>query len=197
MMHLNKTKWKIIEELSKGDKTHTSLAKTLGITMPSIHAQIKDLESEKLIRKAGKIKGKTRPYEEYTIGRGFVYVIKALPNQAEQRFLHEHEALDLGKMLSKEEILQKIGQNKKKIKSFGVKNLTLIGSYAHDEAKHESDIDFLVEFEKGRGLFDDYVHCLQFLRDLFGKEIDLGEKQLLREELKPNILGGKKIEAKL
>jgi len=103
-------------------------------------------------------------------------------------------------ILNKETIIQKIEENREKIKSFGVKKLTLIGSYAHDEAKHESDIDFLVEFEKGRGLFDDYVHCLQFLRDLFGKEIDMGEKRLLREELKPNILGGlggKKIEAKL
>ncbi len=100
-------------------------------------------------------------------------------------------------MLNKEQIIKKIEQNKDKIKAFGVKKLVLIGSYARNEATKESDIDFLVEFEQGRGLFDDYAHLLQFLRDLFEKEIDLGEKHLLREELKPYILRGKKIEAKI
>lgn len=100
-------------------------------------------------------------------------------------------------MLNKEQIIKKIEQNKDKIKSFGVKKLVLIGSYARNEANEESDIDFLVEFEQGRGLFDDYTHLLQFLRELLGKEIDLGEKHLLREELKPYILRGKKIEAKI
>ena len=49
----------------------------------------------------------------------------------------------------------------------------------------------------GIGSFDDYVHLLQFLRDLFDKEVDLGEERFLREELKQSILGGEKIEAKL
>jgi len=100
-------------------------------------------------------------------------------------------------MLNKEQIIKKIEQNKDKIKDFGVKKLVLIGSYARNEANKNSDIDFLVEFKQGRGLFDDYTHLLQFLRELFGKEIDLGEKHLLRKELKPYILGGKKIEAKI
>lgn len=99
--------------------------------------------------------------------------------------------------LNKEEIIRKIEQNRDEIKSFGVKKLILIGSYVRNEANKDSDIDFLVEFKQGRGLFDDYSHLLQFLRSLFGKEIDLGEKHLLRDELKPYILGGKKIEAKI
>jgi len=53
----------------------------------------------------------------------------------------------------------------------------------------------LVEFSKGRGLFDDFVHLLHFLEDIFGKKIDLGEEHLLREELRNNILGGSKVEA--
>ena len=101
------------------------------------------------------------------------------------------------KKLTATEIIKKIEQNKTKIKSFGVKKLILFGSYARDEAKPDSDIDFLVEFEKGRGLFDDFVHLLQFLKDLFEKEIDLGKSSLVREELKENIFGGKQIEAKI
>ena len=100
-------------------------------------------------------------------------------------------------MLSKGEIIRKIELNQSKIRSFGVKKLTLIGSYASGNAKKDSDIDFLVKFEPKRGLFDDYVHLVQFLRKLFRTQIDLGEEHLLREELKPSILGGEKIEAKI
>lgn len=100
-------------------------------------------------------------------------------------------------MLTKEKIVKKIESNRKKISIFGVKRLTLIGSYARDDADRNSDIDFLVDFKKGRGLFDDYVHLLQFLRELFGQKIDLGEKHLLREELKNTILRGSKIEAEI
>ncbi len=100
-------------------------------------------------------------------------------------------------MLTKEEIMRKIEENKKKIRGFGVRKLVLFGSYARNECREDSDIDFLVEFEEGRGLFDDFVHLLHFLRELLGKEIDLGEEHLLREELKPYIIEGEKVEAKI
>ena len=100
-------------------------------------------------------------------------------------------------MLNKEQIIKKIEQNRDKIKAFGAKKLILIGSYARNEANKDSDVDILVEFEKGRGLFDDYAHLLQFLQDLFKREIDLVKPSLIRKELKPFILGGKKIEAEI
>ncbi|SRR3989338_9503155 len=100
-------------------------------------------------------------------------------------------------MLTKGEIIRKIEENKGKIREFGVKKLILFGSYARNESAKGSDVDFLVEFEEGRGLFDDFVHLLHFLEDLLDKEIDLGEENLLREELKPYILEGEKVEANI
>jgi len=100
-------------------------------------------------------------------------------------------------MLTKEEIIEKIEENKETIKGFGVKKLVLFGSYASNESSRDSDIDFLVEFEEGRGLFDDFIHLVHFLEDLLGKKIDIGEEHLLKEELKPYILEGEKIEANI
>ena len=100
-------------------------------------------------------------------------------------------------MLTKEEIIGKIEENKETIRGFGIKKLVLFGSYASNESSRDSDIDFLVEFEEGRGLFDDFIHLMHFLEDLLGKKIDMGEEHLLKEELKPYILGGEKIEAKI
>jgi len=100
-------------------------------------------------------------------------------------------------MLTEDEIIRKIEFHREAIRGFGVKKIVLIGSYAAGRASKESDIDFLVYFQKGRGLFDDFVHLHQYLRDLFKREIDLGEEGLLREELKEAILGGKRLEAKI
>lgn len=100
-------------------------------------------------------------------------------------------------MLTKKSIIKKIQDNKEIIRSFGVVELTLVGSYARDEADDKSDIDFVVKFDKGRGLFNDFIHLYQFLKELFKTEIDIGKKELIREELKEYILRGKKIEARI
>ncbi len=101
------------------------------------------------------------------------------------------------KLLTKEEILKTIELNSKIIKNLGVKKLTLFGSYARDTQKNNSDIDFLVEFENKRGLFDDYTNLLHLFEETFERNIDLVKKNLVREELKPYILGGKKYEARI
>jgi len=104
---------------------------------------------------------------------------------------------NINKMVTRTQIIKQIEKNADKIRSFGVSRLILIGSYATGKQKNRSDIDFIVEFNKKRGLFDDYINLLHFLEDLFNKKIDLVEKNLIREELRSHIFGGKKIEAKI
>jgi len=93
--------------------------------------------------------------------------------------------------LTKEIILETLHKHRDEIRQFGVKKLILFGSYARDEQKKTSDIDFLVEYEEGRGLFRDSVGLLQLLRDkLFNKKVDLVKPNLVRKELRDDILGG-------
>lgn len=89
--------------------------------------------------------------------------------------------------LTKEVILETLHNKREEIKKFGVKKLILFGSYARDEQNEDSDIDFLVEFKKGRGLFEDYVGLLHLLEDTFNKKIELGKTHLVKEELKKYI----------
>jgi uncharacterized protein len=90
--------------------------------------------------------------------------------------------------LTKEIILQKIKENKDKIKEFGVEEISIFGSYYIGENTKDSDIDFLVKYKEGRGGFKDSVHLLHLLEDLFvGKKIDICEKGYIREELKKYI----------
>lgn len=100
--------------------------------------------------------------------------------------------------LNKEIILKTLTKNKKEIKKFGVKRLVLFGSYARDEQKKTSDIDFLVEFKKNRSdEIQDYLDLLHFLEDLFNKKIDLVKPHLVRDFLKPYILEGVQYEASI
>ncbi len=100
-------------------------------------------------------------------------------------------------MLTKEAIIRKIEAQRSTIKSFGVRKLILFGSYAAGKAKKNSDLDFLVEFEVGRGLFDDYIQLSRFLERLFKRKVDIVKPALIREELKESILEGAQIEAQI
>ena len=71
--------------------------------------------------------------------------------------------------------------------NFGVKNFFLFGSYAKGLQTNESDIDLLVEFSKEVDMFT-MLDLQEFLADLFGKKIDLGTPQGLKNNIKNQIL---------
>ena len=100
-------------------------------------------------------------------------------------------------MLNSDEILKKIEESKDKIKKFGVRRIGLFGSYIRSEQKKESDIDVLVEFEKGKKTFDNYMELKFFLEDLFNCKVDLVILESIKPDLKPHILKSVKYAAGL
>ena len=82
---------------------------------------------------------------------------------------------------SKKEILSILGANEAKIKSFGVRELSLFGSSVRGEEKPQSDLDFIVEFEKKS--FDSYMDLKLFLEDIFDLPVDL----VLADGIKPRL----------
>lgn len=84
-----------------------------------------------------------------------------------------------------------IDQIKKKavpiLKKAGVTRSSLFGSVARGEAKAKSDIDILVEFPKGKSLFD-FVDLQQQLEQVLKKKVDLGEYSTIKPRLKSYIL---------
>lgn len=69
----------------------------------------------------------------------------------------------------------------------GIKSVRLFGSVARDEENENSDVDFLVEFEKDRSLFD-LVRFKQLLEERFGKEIDVVTENSIHQEIRQQIL---------
>jgi len=91
-------------------------------------------------------------------------------------------------MLPSDKIIKLLNENHQEIKKFGVKRIGLFGSYATNKQKPESDIDVLVEFNKGKKTFDNYMDLKFFLEDLFECNVDLVFREALKIELKSNIL---------
>ncbi len=91
-------------------------------------------------------------------------------------------------MLTAEEILKLIQQNRERIKRYGVKRIGLFGSYLRGEQKESSDIDILVEFEKGKKTFDNYIELKFFLEDLFKRKVDLVIAESVKPELRKYIM---------
>ena len=65
---------------------------------------------------------------------------------------------------------------------YGVKSLSIFGSYAQHIATEKSDLDLLVTFEETPGLIG-FVGLENYLSDLLGVKIDL----VMPEALKPTI----------
>jgi len=81
----------------------------------------------------------------------------------------------------KQEILKALAANDAKIKGFGVRSLSLLGSSVRGEDTSESDLDFVVESEKKS--FDSYMDLKLFLEELFDRPVDL----VLADGIKPRL----------
>jgi len=84
-------------------------------------------------------------------------------------------------MMTSDEILRKLEENRDTIRGFGVRRLGIFGSYARGEQTETSDMDFLVEFEKKT--FRNYMNLKFFLEKLFDRPCDL----VIAEAVKPRL----------
>ena len=62
---------------------------------------------------------------------------------------------------------------------YGVSSIRVFGSVARGVTHESSDVDFVVEFEKGRNLFD-LIGLRLDLRELLGVEVDVVPPNSLR-----------------
>lgn len=69
----------------------------------------------------------------------------------------------------------------------GAHNVRVFGSFARGDARPDSDVDFLVEFEPGRGMMDIGGFLLD-LEDLLGRKVDVAEPGGLHWYVKDRIL---------
>ncbi|MEQ9232743.1 nucleotidyltransferase family protein [Coleofasciculus sp. E2-BRE-01] len=89
--------------------------------------------------------------------------------------------------MDKQQVLDKLSDHKERLDKFAVKALFLFGSVARDEASSDSDVDFLVEFERPVGLFT-LLGLKAYLEELLGCSVDVGTPSSLRPHLRETVL---------
>lgn len=72
-------------------------------------------------------------------------------------------------------------------RKYGAYNVRVFGSVARGEADEKSDIDLLVDMEKGRSLLD-LIGLLMDLETLLGCKVDVVTVKGLRERIRERIL---------
>ncbi len=88
--------------------------------------------------------------------------------------------------MTKEEIKKIILQNEWLLKKYSVKSISLFGSYLRDEQREDSDIDFLVDFEKDT--YDNFINLVFKLEELFKKDVQVLTTSDLSPYIKPYII---------
>ena len=74
---------------------------------------------------------------------------------------------------TKQDVINLLQNHQQELKKFGVIRLGLFGSFVHNTAKCDSDVDVLVVFEAEHKTFDNFMNLSFFLEDLFHRRVDL------------------------
>ena len=86
--------------------------------------------------------------------------------------------------MDKQVVLTKLKERIEEIRQrFSVRNLSIFGSIARDEAADDSDVDVLVAFDR-EGSFDLFMDLKFYLEDLLGVKIDLVTDKALRPQIR-------------
>lgn len=89
--------------------------------------------------------------------------------------------------MKRDEVLSALKHNNILAEQFGIKSLYLFGSTARDEARPDSDVDLLVEFNRPLGLFE-FIELQQRLESILGCKVDLGTKRSLKQRIKEDVM---------
>jgi hypothetical protein len=91
------------------------------------------------------------------------------------------------KIIEKNEFLEHIrGWKIRAHDEYKTELIGLFGSWARGEARHDSDIDILVEFLPGASLFD-WVGLAQIMEEDLNHKVDLVPEKNLKQRLRSNI----------
>ncbi len=69
----------------------------------------------------------------------------------------------------------------------GATNIRVFGSVARNEATDTSDVDFLMDLQRGRGLLD-YIGLILELEALLGRPVDVGAPEQLHQIIRDRVL---------
>jgi molybdopterin synthase catalytic subunit len=123
--------------------------------------------------------------ERYTSGEG--RFLEGIPLQYGCNSGDVSASESEGAAMEREEILKVLSEHGEILRErFGVRSLALFGSIVRGEARPDSDVDLLVEFERPVGLFE-FVRLQLYLEELLGRRVDLVTPDAVRPAMREHI----------
>lgn len=89
--------------------------------------------------------------------------------------------------MTKDEAITLLQSHRDRWSSFGVRSLFIFGSVARGEARPDSDVDLLVEFERPIGLFE-FAALQRVLAEILAREVDLVTQAALKKQLREQVI---------
>jgi predicted nucleotidyltransferase len=88
--------------------------------------------------------------------------------------------------VTRNEVIQRLSEARAELASLGVRSLDLFGSVARGDARPESDVDLLVDFDKPIGLFH-FFRVQRRLEQILGHRVDLVMRGAVKRQLRDRI----------
>lgn len=89
---------------------------------------------------------------------------------------------------TKQDVFERVRAHSRRLRTLGVRRCGLFGSFARGDARADSDVDILVEFEPGQKTFDNFMELGFLLEDVLGRRVELVTAESLSPYLGPTIL---------
>ena len=89
--------------------------------------------------------------------------------------------------MRRDKVLGRLAAHHEELQKRGVRSLSVFGSVARDEARPDSDVDLLVEFDRPTGLFA-FVALKRYLERILGHQVDLVTPDALRRQFRDEVL---------
>jgi len=94
------------------------------------------------------------------------------------------------KVITLEDIIEPLLKKKQFLHdSFGVVRIGIFGSFVQGSQKESSDIDMVIEVEKGKKNLHNFLQLKRLLENEFGRSVDLGFEHTLKPIVRENLKG--------
>jgi uncharacterized protein len=82
---------------------------------------------------------------------------------------------------NKKELIERILCSKEIISGYGVKQLGIFGSFARDDIKESSDVDFFIHFDPKYKTLRNLIGLVNYLKQILGRKVEIVTPQSLNK----------------
>ena len=90
--------------------------------------------------------------------------------------------------MTKKQVVERLEQAREQIEALGVRRLALFGSVVRGEARPDSDVDLLVQFDPEMKTLNNFMSLCFLLEDLLERRVEVVTMESLSPFIGPHIL---------